>query len=52
MGTINVRFSWFFINLITAFTACVVIGFFNATIEEMVALAILMPVVASMGGNA
>ena len=52
VSTMKARFSWLFINLITAFTASVVIGFFNATIEEMVALAILMPVVASMGGNA
>ena len=46
------RFSWLFINLLTAVLASVVIGFFDATIEEMVALAILMPIVASMGGNA
>ena len=52
VSTMKAWFSWLFINLITAFTASVVIGFFNATIEEMVALAILMPVVASMGGNA
>ena len=46
------RFSWLFINLITAVLASMVIGLFDGTIEEMVALAILMPIVASMGGNA
>ena len=46
------RFSWLFINLITAILASVVIGFFDATIEQYVALAVLMPIVASMGGNA
>jgi magnesium transporter len=46
------RFSWLFVNLITAVIASIVIGIFDRTIEEMVALAILMPIVASMGGNA
>ncbi len=46
------RFSWLFVNLITAILASMVIGLFDGTIEEMVALAILMPIVASMGGNA
>lgn len=46
------RFLWLFVNLITAILASVVIGLFDATIEQMVALAILMPIVASMGGNA
>lgn len=46
------RFSWLFVNLLTAILASVVIGLFDGTIEEMVALAILMPIVASMGGNA
>ena len=46
------RFSWLFVNLITAVIASIVIGFFGRTIEEIVALAILMPIVASMGGNA
>ena len=46
------RFSWLFVNLLTAVLASVVIGIFDATREEMVALAILMPIVASMGGNA
>lgn len=46
------RFLWLFINLGTAILASIVIGFFDATIQQMVALAILMPIVASMGGNA
>nr|WP_244639332.1 magnesium transporter [Aureimonas endophytica] len=46
------RFLWLFINLLTAVLASAVIGLFDATIEQMVALAVLMPIVASMGGNA
>lgn len=46
------RFRWLFLNLITAILASVVIGFFEGTIQELVALAVLMPIVASMGGNA
>lgn len=46
------RFSWLFLNLITAVLASVVIGFFEGTLEQIVMLAILMPIVASMGGNA
>jgi magnesium transporter len=46
------RVSWLFLNLLTAIAASVVIGWFDASIEKMVALAILMPIVASMGGNA
>lgn len=46
------RFAWLLINLITAVIASIVIGMFGATIERMVALAVLMPIVASMGGNA
>ncbi|MEQ1616141.1 MAG: magnesium transporter, partial [Hyphomicrobiaceae bacterium] len=46
------RFSWLFINLLTAILASSVIKVFDATIENMVALAVLMPIVASMGGNA
>ena len=46
------RLGWLSINLITAILASLVIGIFDATIEEMVALAVLMPIVASMGGNA
>ncbi len=43
---------WLGINLITAILASLVIGFFDETIQKYVALAILMPIVASMGGNA
>ena len=46
------RFIWLFLNLLTAILASVVISFFGASIEKMVALAVLMPIVASMGGNA
>ncbi len=46
------RFLWLFVNLITAILASLVIGVFDGTIEAMVALAVLMPIVASMGGNA
>ena len=46
------RFLWLLINLATAILASLVIGIFDATIQQMVALAVLMPIVASMGGNA
>ncbi len=46
------RFAWLFVNLLTAILASAVIKMFSATIEQMVALAVLMPIVASMGGNA
>ena len=46
------RFAWLLANLVTAILASVVISLFEATIEQMVALAVLMPIVASMGGNA
>ena len=46
------RFSWLFINLLTAILASAVIALFDGTIEKVVALAVLMPIVASMGGNA
>ena len=46
------RFTWLLVNLFTAALASFVIGLFDATIKEMVALAVLMPIVASMGGNA
>ena len=46
------RFNWLLLNLITALLATWVISKFGASIEQMVALAFLMPIVASMGGNA
>ncbi|HKB00242.1 MAG TPA: magnesium transporter [Methyloceanibacter sp.] len=50
--TASHRFAWLLANLITAILASFVISLFEATIEQMVALAVLMPIVASMGGNA
>lgn len=52
LSTTGARFRWLFINLLTAILASVVISFFDATIQQVVALAVLMPIVASMGGNA
>lgn len=46
------RATWLGINLLTAFLASAVINLFQATLEEVVALAVLMPIVASMGGIA
>ncbi len=46
------RFNWLLLNLFTAIIASIVIGFFQDDIEKVVALAVLMPIVASMGGNA
>ncbi|HVL70810.1 MAG TPA: magnesium transporter [Beijerinckiaceae bacterium] len=46
------RFPWLFVNMINALIAATVIRQFEASLEQMVALAILMPIVASMGGNA
>lgn len=46
------RSIWLGVNLITAIIASLVIGLFDATIEKLVALAVLMPIVASMGGIA
>ena len=52
LDTTRARFSWLFVNLLTAIVASIVIGLFDATLDQVVALAILMPIVASMGGNA
>ncbi|MGF1651637.1 MAG: magnesium transporter [Hyphomicrobiaceae bacterium] len=46
------RFTWLLLNMFTAILASSVISLFDASIEQMVALAVLMPIVASMGGNA
>ena len=46
------RSIWLFINLFTAIIASLVIGLFESTLQSYVALAVLMPIVASMGGNA
>ena len=52
LNTAKKRAFWLFLNLGTAILASLVIGLFDKTIEAFVALAILMPIVASMGGNA
>ncbi|WP_321470321.1 magnesium transporter [Halarcobacter sp.] len=52
LTTAKKRAFWLFLNLATAILASLVIGLFDKTIEAYVALAILMPIVASMGGNA
>jgi magnesium transporter len=51
-STVRSRFLWLLINLGTALLSASVIGLFDASIEKMIALAVLMPIVASMGGNA
>jgi magnesium transporter len=50
--TVRSRFSWLAVNLATAILASLVISLFDKAIEQVVALAVLMPIVASMGGNA
>lgn len=50
--TVRSRFSWLAVNLATAILASFVIAMFDAAIGQIVALAVLMPIVASMGGNA
>ena len=52
LKTARRRAVWLGINLITAFIAASVIGMFQETIDKVVALAVLMPIVAGMGGNA
>ncbi len=52
IDTVKKRFPWLFINLITAIAASFVIDAYQETIEKLVILAILMPIIASMGGNA
>ena len=52
LQTVRSRVPWLIVNLGTAILASSVIKAFDATIEQMVALAVLMPIVASMGGNA
>lgn len=52
IAAVRSRFGWLLINLGTAFLSASVIGLFDESIEKMIALAVLMPVVASMGGNA
>ncbi len=52
LDTTKARFSWLSVNLVTAVLASMVIGLFEGAIDKLVALAVLMPIVASMGGNA
>jgi magnesium transporter len=52
LETARQRLPWLFVNLMTAILASGVIALFEGTIERLVALAVLMPIVASMGGNA
>ncbi len=49
--TSKIRGKWLFLNLMTAVLASLVIGMFDDVLREFIALAILMPIVASMGGN-
>lgn len=51
-ATSRSRVPWLVVNLATAFLAASVIGLFDQTIQKVVALAVLMPIVAGMGGNA
>ena len=50
--SIRRRLPWLGVNLVTAFLAASVVGLFSNTIDQVVALAALMPIVAGMGGNA
>jgi magnesium transporter len=50
--TVSARIPWLLVNLCTALVASTVIGAFDGSIEKLVALAVLMPIVASLGGNA
>ncbi len=52
METTRLRFSWLLVNLATAIVASLVIALFEDALAKVVALAVLMPIVASMGGNA
>ncbi|MEE9347512.1 MAG: magnesium transporter [Robiginitomaculum sp.] len=52
LSTVRARAPWLFVNLLTAILASFVISAFGFAIKEFVQLAILMPIVASMGGNA
>lgn len=52
IATTKRRFPWLAVNLVTAVLASLVIALFDDAIQQIVALAVLMPIVASMGGNA
>ena len=50
--SVKQRFPWLFVNLLTAIAASFVIDLYEHTIQQLVLLAVLMPIIASMGGNA
>jgi magnesium transporter len=52
LESVKKRLPWLYVNLLTALVSAVVIGFFEDTIQMMVVLAVFMPVVAGLGGNA
>jgi len=52
MESVKRRLPWLYINLLTALVSALVIGFFENTIQMVIALAVFMPVVAAIGGNA
>jgi len=52
LETVKVRLSWLVVNLATAVLAASVVGLFQGTISKLVVLAVLMPIVSGMGGNA
>jgi magnesium transporter len=51
LDSVRNRWAWLAINLVTAFAASRVIGLFEGSIEKLVALAALMPIIAGIGGN-
>ncbi len=51
-SAVRSRLPWLYVNLLTAFLAASVVYFFEATISQITALAIWMPIIAGMGGNA
>lgn len=50
--TVVMRYRWLLLNLLTALLAASVVNFFEGTLQKMVLLAVYMPVIACMGGNA
>ncbi|MEA5092634.1 Magnesium transporter MgtE [bioreactor metagenome] len=52
MDSVRMRLPWLVINLLTAFLAAFTVSMFESTISRVVALAVAMPIVAGMGGNA
>ena len=52
LSSLRKRLPWLYVNLATAFMAAAVVKLFESTISQATALAVFMPVVAGMGGNA